>query len=524
MKTTTKKFAKYLFFTFILTLTLSCSGTKKFMYSIPSDTDKLVGVNLNQLIDKAGVNKKKNKKVKDSFLQAIEKEITADELNQFKKIIDDPSQSGINTKGHLCFYSAPSLAYPVFTAEVKSQKQLKKLMETLENQGIADLVVYEKPYYHTVLAKKTFVIFDKKTILAINAPSSKIEAAKKQAISLLNLPKEESIVKNNAETFKKFKESKEDIVFYTDLEDLPSAYKREVEKALQKRLSDVNIRLVSTLNFEKGETHLTIKNIDQNALYANNKNMMKALSGNLLNLFPSNTLGLISFGINGKEIYKGLQQQENPDMDLEDKDLKNFIEGINGDCTIGAFTWGVDKGKPNFLMVIEANDKKIDLSAEIERSKVINKENIIELKENEYLYRKINTRSLPFSNYLPKDLFFGVKKNYIYITSDELIYKDLDNKIDKTMKDSPLTSNLKGNMFFATVNIEEVLDLPIIKIVAMFGGKQAQEMLDKAALFSHIEMKNKSNDLNITLYQKEKKETLLEILLEEIIKQSPLGL
>ena len=57
MKKTRKIFSKYLLLTFILTLTLSCSGTKKFMYSIPSDTDKLVGVNFNQLLDKSGFNK-----------------------------------------------------------------------------------------------------------------------------------------------------------------------------------------------------------------------------------------------------------------------------------------------------------------------------------------------------------------------------------------------------------------------------------------------------------------------------------
>lgn len=524
MKKTRKIFSKYLLLTFILTLTLSCSGTKKFMYSIPSDTDKLVGVNFNQLLDKSGFNKKKNKKIKDTFIAVLENEITAEELNQFKKIIDDPSQSGINTQGHLCFFSSPSLAYPVFAAEVKSQKKLKKLIETLNNQGIADSLIHEKPYYYTVLAKKTFVIFDKNTFIAITVPSNKIEAAKKQAIGLFNLPKEESIVKNNAETFKLFKNSKEDIVFYTDLEDIPSAYKRSLEQTLKTKVDDVDIRFVSTLNFEKGETKLVVKNIDQNALYANKKNLLKPLSGSLLNLFPSNTLGLINFGINGKEVYKEMLKQEDSGINADDKDFKNFIEGINGDCTFGAFTMGVNKAKPNFLVVIEANSKKIDLAVELERSQLINKGNIIELKENEYLYRNVDTRKLPLSNYLPTDVFFGLKKNYLYITSDELIYKDLDNKIDKTMKDSHLTSNLKGNMLFATINIQEILDLPIVKIATMFGGAEAQKAIEKASLFSHFEIKNKSNDLNVTLYQKESKETILEILLEEIIKQLPLGL
>ncbi len=528
MKATLNKVIKYSLITFIMVMMASCSGTKKFMYSIPADTNEIFAVKMNTIVEKTGIHKKKNKELKQQILETIKKEITADDFKQIENIINDLSKSGIDTKEPLYFFNAPSLAYRTIAGNLKSQKKLKKTLSLLEKHNLCEPLVEEKPYFHTVLANNLFIIFDKKTVLLIHSPSKKTEAAKKQALSLFTLPKEESIVKGKAKSFKEFRQKDKDLVFYSSAENIPTAYKRQIEKIIGKKIEFENIGLIGTIHFEKGETHLTLQfDSEELNLLAKNNTNIKPLKGNLLNLFPSNTIALFNMGINGKAIYKNLMDQENPPKELFETEIKDFIESLNGDISIGAFTMGLDKAKPNFLALIEANSKNIKLDSLFSDKNHLNlkrNEKIIKLKENEFLWRNFKLNN-PLSQYLSKDLFLGLKDDYIYITNNELIYKDMGEKIDKTMKGSALTSNLKGKLFYTTFNIEEILDLPFIKVLTLFGGDEAKQMVDKISHFTHLEIlnENKSNTIEVNLYQKESKQTLLELFLDDLIRSLPIA-
>lgn len=527
MKATLTKSIKYALIAFTLIMIASCSGTKKFMYSIPTDTNEIFAVNLNTIVEKTGIHKKKNKDLKNQVLEALKKEIAADDFTQIESIINNLSKSGIDTNEPLYFFNAPSLAYRTVAANLKSQKQLKKTLLLLEKHNLCEPLVEESPYYYTVLANNLFMIFDKNTVLFIHSPSKKIEAAKKQALSLFTLPKEESIVKGKAKLFKEFRKKNKDLVFYNVSENIPSTYERQIEKIVGKKIEYPDVGVIGTLQFEKGETKLTLQfdAEELNALIKNNTNI-KTLKGSLLDQFPSNTIALFNMGINGKGIYKNLIEQENPPKELYDTEIKNFIESLNGDLSIGAFTMGLDKAKPNFLALMEAKTKNIKLDSLLSDKKYLQlkrNENIIKLKDNEFLWRNFNLNN-PLSQYLSKDLFFGLKEDYIYITNNELIYKDIGNKIDKTMKGSSLTSNLKGKSSFTLFNIEEILDLPFIKVLVLFGGDDAKKMIDKVSYFTHFEIlnENKSNVVEATLYQKETSLTLLELFLDELTHSLPI--
>ncbi len=527
MKATLNKLMKYSLITLTIVIIASCSGTKEFMYSIPADTNELFALNVSSITEKTGINKKKNKELKKRVLEALKKEFTADDFKQVENIINDLSKSGIDTKTPLYFFNAPSLAYRTVAANIKSQKQLKKTLSLLEKHNLCEPLVEEKPYFYTVLVNNSFIIFDKETVLIIHSPSKKAEAAKKQALSLFTLPKEESIVKAKAKSFKEFRKKDKDLAFYSSAENIPNAYKRQIEKTIGKKVEFQDIGLIGTIHFEKGASKLTLQFDSEqlNSLLLNNI-QNKTLKGNLLDQFPANTIALFNMGIDGKGLYKNLIEQENPPKELFDTEIKTFIESLNGDFSLGAFTMGLDKAKPNFLALIEANTKNIKLDSLFSDKsylKLKGNESIVKLKDNEFLWRNFNFNS-PISQYLSKDLFLGVKKDYIYITNNELIYKDIGNKIDKTLKGSDLTSNLKGKRFFAAFNIEEILDLPFIKLLTSFGGNEVREMVDRISRFTHLEItnENKSNTIEVTLYQEETNETLLELFLDDLLSSLPI--
>lgn len=560
MKVFINKLAQYTLLVLLSIVITSCSDTKKFMYSIPADTDQIYAININNISEKSGIHKKKNKDIKNQILEVLKKDINSDDYKQIEKIINNPSKSGIDTKTPVYFFNAPSIPYNTIAANLKSSKQLKRFFKVLENQGVCEPLINEDKYNYTVIGNHWFVIFDKNTVIAIEATSNKIEAAKKQAISLFTLPKEESIVQKQANTFKEFRKNTGDFIFFYSLNHLKNNYKRQIESAFDIKL-DTDITLVGSLNMNKGETALSVKfQSEKEDLFANKQIYLKKLSGSLLEFFPSNTIALINLGINGKNLYKDIlnntentkdfiQQKEtraiietiygnktyseflkNPELLrnwIEDKNVKKFIEGINGDISIGAFTMGVDKAKPNFLALIEANTKGVNLDSLLSNEVPLNtikNEDLIKLKENEYLLRNIKFRKA-FSQYLSSDLFVGIKKGFIYVTNNELIYKDLGNKIDKTMKGEPITKNLKGKRFFTTFNFEEILDLPFIKLMTLLGNDETKNNIENASHFTHLDILNedKSDSFEIILYQSDTKQTVLELFLDRIKNILPIA-
>ena len=47
--------------------------------------------------------------------------------------------------------------------------------------------------------------------------------------------------------------------------------------------------------------------------------------------------------------------------------------------------------------------------------------------------------------------------------NDELLYKNVGKAADKSVKDAPYASDMKGKSLFIAINAEAILDLPIVK-------------------------------------------------------------
>ena len=79
----------------------------------------------------------------------------------------------------------------------------------------------------------------------------------------------------------------------------------------------------------------------------------------------------------------------------------------------------------------------------------------MQLGKDEYVYK---TRGM--------NIFFGIKDKQMYATNDELLYKNVGKAADKSVKDAPYASDMKGKSLFIAINAEAILDLPIVKMVA----------------------------------------------------------
>ena len=116
------------------------------------------------------------------------------------------------------------------------------------------------------------------------------------------------------------------------------------------------------------------------------------------------------------------------------------------------------------------------------------------LGENEYVYK---SRAM--------NIFFGLKDKQMYATNDELLYKNIDKAADKSIKDVAYASDMKGKNFFFVVNMDAILELPIVKMMVGFGGEEYQMYYNLTSQISYLEISNVSDGVSeIDLVLKDK--------------------
>lgn len=71
------------------------------------------------------------------------------------------------------------------------------------------------------------------------------------------------------------------------------------------------------------------------------------------------------------------------------------------------------------------------------------------------------------------NIFFGERGKQMYATNDETLYKSVCKATDPSALKTAYAGNLKGNQGAFVVNVEAILNLPIVQMIMGFGGKQA---------------------------------------------------
>ena len=120
-------------------------------------------------------------------------------------------------------------------------------------------------------------------------------------------------------------------------------------------------------------------------------------------------------------------------------------------------------------------------------------EDIMELGKDEYVYK---TRGM--------NIFFGIKDKQMYATNDELLYKSMGKTVDKSIKDAPYAADMKGKTVFMAINAEAILDLPVVKMLVGFGGKEFKTYSDLASKVSYLSVSSEGETSETDLCLKDK--------------------
>ena len=178
----------------------------------------------------------------------------------------------------------------------------------------------------------------------------------------------------------------------------------------------------------------------------------------------------INMGVKGDGLYNLLSENKEfrSTVSIAKADeVKELFSSFNGDISAGLINVTMNSA-PTFLAYADVkNGNAFEALYKNKQSLGMRKgEDIMELGKDEYVYK---TRGM--------NIFFGIKDKQMYATNDELLYKSIGKTVDKSIKDAPYAADMKGKTVFMAINAEAILDLPVVKMLVGFGGKEFKTIL-----------------------------------------------
>ena len=461
----------------------ACSKKAEYIHVIPADASAVASVNLNTLADKAGLNDKENEGMKQKMMEALKSGMNAAAFQQLEKIMKDPSQSGIDIKAPVFVFTSKTFITPAMVAKVSNIDDLRASLDLMAKEGICQPIAEEDGYSFTTLQKSSLLVFNENAAVLTEAyGTSQMDVAKQTISTLLKQTEENSIMKNSG--FKKMQNQKGDINFFASMDAVPKIYSQQISMGLSSQLDLSEVMAVGNLNFEKGKIALQIEtysdNAETDALLKKQAQAVKKLNTTFLQNFPESTLAFLNIGVNGAAFYDLLLNNEEFRRNVslaKAEEVKSLFASFDGDISIGLINVTMNSS-PTFAAYADAKNGNA-LKALYDKKKELKlgrNEDIIQLGENEYVY-KSNTNNV----------FFGIRNKQMYATNDELLYKNISKPVDKSIKDAGYVSDMKGKNVFFVINMDAILDLPVVKMITGFGGEEYQTYYKLASQISYIE-------------------------------------
>ena len=485
--------------TVLIVFLTACSKTSEYTNVIPADASVVASINLKSLASKAGLNDKENETAKQKVLEALKSGMNAATFQQLEKVMKNPSESGIDIESPFYVFSSSSFPYPAIVGKVSNEDNLHTSLDVMTKEQICQPVSEADGYSFTTM-NGILLAFNNSTVMIVTVNgTSQTEKAKKGITDLMKQTADNSIVKCGA--FQKMEQQKSDVNFFASMKTIPATYRSQASMGLPAEVKPEDITLVGGLNFEKGKIALKSENYTENdAVKALLKKQMESFgkaNNTFVKYFPSSTLMFFNVGVKGEGLYSLLSENKefrNTISIAKADEVKELFGSFNGDISAGLIN--VTRNiAPTFMLYADVkNGNALEALYKNKQSLGMKRgEDIIQLGKDEYVYK---TKGM--------NIFFGIKDKQMYATNDELLYKNVGKAADKSIKDAPYASDMKGKNIFVAINADAILDLTVVKMVAGFGGQEVKTYIELANKVSYLSMSSEGEISKIDLCLKDK--------------------
>ncbi|MEG1729498.1 MAG: DUF4836 family protein [Bacteroidaceae bacterium] len=429
-----------------LVLFCACGDSSKYADIIPANASTVVKLNVSQMLKKADVGDADQKFVTDKLKTEIDQQYPASLAEQLKKIVDNPSTSGIDFSEPMYLYNVVSDSISVqglvfkmdskddMTAVVKSFMDANKKGQFVEGDTCNR---YSFEGYE--------IVYNENSLLVAKMENCDPTIVQTSLYNQFLATKDNSF--RSQMGYESMEKQETDIAIYVSMADVNMlrlanySPMNMVTKILPDGLPLETFYINATLNFGDGELTATA------GMSSTDPEMQKKLDaalekketieGDLVQYIPSDALMCLVLNLQGGNVAKQFHQVIAKIGLLQNSQLvalKQFLENIDGDVVFSALQVNVEKASESNIALL-AKVKSIDPVNNLAK----NLEGFSDLGNNKYMF--------DFSNVT---YYYGATNQVMYVTNDS----DISSLIPAS---KPVDVSLaKGKLFYLSLNNKEL--------------------------------------------------------------------
>jgi len=456
-----------------LLLLVACSPQTEYTHAIPKNASVVMGMELDEMAEKAGLNGQEGDKVISKLKTLIGGGLQGDAAQLAERIIDQPSESGLSFDDKVYLFATPHAEALAMLAKVTDEGKVEKLLDMLEKESVAT-PLREESGCRWAQVGGTLCAFNNGTFLLLQPSKGDASGMKGTLLSLMRQKEGEGF--HALPEFAKVKAEGNDLASVINLSAMPYEWSAPLRMGLSGNIRLEDIKYFVSANFEQGRVVMNSESLINNPMiqgfFDAMDKVMQPVGGKYLDYYEGNTMLWMGGNIQGKELYKMLCQNptirqvlDNPILPV---DVEYIFSSIEGDfafgcdnLTTGNYLLYADVTNSGFLKTFEDLRPLLALTG----GQIV----LDNVGENEYLMHTLYGK-----------FWFGVKDNRLYVTTNRTWAEEVGRTYGASLGRKPWASEVKENRLYASVNLKALNQtLAKYRSLMITGNRQ----VDTALLF-----------------------------------------
>lgn len=434
-----------------LMLLAACSPKTEYTHALPKDASVVVGMELDEMAGKAGLNGPQGEKVVDKLTALMKSGLKGDAAQLAERIINSPSESGLSFDEKVYLFATPHANAFALVAKVEDEDKLETLMDVLRKEQICTPLREESGCRWTQLGQ-ALCAFNNGTFLLMQNSTGDASNIKGTLLSLMRQKEGEGF--SALPEFARVQAGGNDIASVVSLSALPYRLTAQLRMGLSADIRLEDIKYLITANFDPGRVVVGSESLVQNpkvlSFFDTMDKVIQPIGGKYLDFYPGNTMLWASGHIKGKELYNMLCQNptikqvlSNPLLPVDVEYIFSSIEGDfaigNASMLTGEYLLYADVTNAGFLSTFE------DLRP------------LLALTRGQITLNKTAENQYVLGTYLG-NFWFGVKDNRLYVTNSRTLAEEAGRTFGASLGVKPWASSVKENRLFASANLSALTD------------------------------------------------------------------
>ena len=428
---------------------VSCSPKTEYTHALPKNASIVVGMELDQMANKAGLNGSEGEKVVKKLKTLMKGGLQGDAAQLAERIIDQPSESGLSFDDKVYLFATPHAEALAILAKVTDEGKLETLMNVLQKESIATPLREESGCRWTQVGG-ALCAFNNGTFLLLQPSKGDASGMKGTLLSLMRQKEGEGFA--SLPEFTKIEAPGNDIASVVNLSAVPYELTTPLRMGLSADIRLEDIKYFVSANFEPGKVVMNSESLISNpkilGFFDTMDKVIQPIQGKYLDYYQGNTLLWASGRIDGKELYRMLCQ--NPtikqmlDNPLLPVDVEYIFSSIQGDFAVGRSTLYTN----NYLLYADVTNSDFLKTFEDLRP-------MLALTGGQIVLDNVGTDEYVMRTY-EGNYYFGVKDNRLYVTNNRSFAEEAGRTYGASMGVKPWSAEVKQNRLYASVNLSAI--------------------------------------------------------------------